>query len=365
MKRISLFFLTILLTTSAVALAEGKAGRDAQRDNQRQPRVWSLRGGGFRGVRLEEVTGETVKRLNLREERGALLTEVLPDSPAAKAGLQKDDVIIRWNGERVDSAMELQRLKRETPAGRSVRIGVVRNGSEIELDMELAEPSSVRVQVAPAGARTISRNFRVRERGRMGIELQGMTSQLSEYFGVPEGTGALVTSVREDSPAARAGIKAGDVILSIGGEKIEGPVGVMRALRQKQEGAVEVKVLRNKQEMSFSVQLEKGANTSEVFLDDDSDQMIIEPFDFSFSMPAIEIPEIEPMVLELPHIKVPGIGPMAIQSPHIEIPAIAPMVIEMPRIEIPAIAPMALPLPRINLSPLRMNLWIPSRGVLL
>ena len=71
--------------------------------------------------------------------------DVVADSPAAKAGLQKDDVIVRWDGEQIESAIQLSRLRRETPPGRTVRLGIVRDGREIEVSVQLGErPQRVR-----------------------------------------------------------------------------------------------------------------------------------------------------------------------------------------------------------------------------
>src|SRR5262245_61637119 len=86
--------------------------------------------GGYLGVYLEEVTPERTKELNLKEERGAIVMKVVADSPAEKSGLKENDVIVSFNGRRVDSVRELQRLLNETPADRSVQIEVIRGGAK-------------------------------------------------------------------------------------------------------------------------------------------------------------------------------------------------------------------------------------------
>ena len=83
-----------------------------------------------------EATRDTVQRLKLREERGALIEEVTAGSSAAEAGLLSNDVIVKWDGESIESAREVSRHIRETPAGRSVRLGVIREGREIEINVK-------------------------------------------------------------------------------------------------------------------------------------------------------------------------------------------------------------------------------------
>ncbi|HST21002.1 MAG TPA: PDZ domain-containing protein, partial [Blastocatellia bacterium] len=247
MKRSLIFCLAVLLAGSSVAFA-----REFDQDRNDRPRRTTLPNSGFLGVDLAEVTNDVVGRLKLREERGALITSVTTDSAASKAGLQKDDVIIKWNGETMESPGDLSRHIRKTPVGQSVKLGVMRDGREIEVnatmgDREeyLSERSKVRDQIreqarqAREQAREQSRQAReqvreqsqqIRERVRqasrvvvregrnyrMGISLQSMSPQLAEYFGLKDRNGARVVFVHPDTAAAKAGIKAGDVILSIG-----------------------------------------------------------------------------------------------------------------------------------------------------
>src|SRR5712692_9786040 len=98
--------------------------------------------GGYLGVYLEEVTPERNKELGLREERGAIVMKVVAGSPAEKSGLKENDVIVSFNGRRVDSVRELQRLLSETPPERTVQIEVIRGGSRQMLAASLAKRSA-------------------------------------------------------------------------------------------------------------------------------------------------------------------------------------------------------------------------------
>jgi serine protease Do len=261
----------------------------------------------YLGVLVDEVTPEVAKRLNLREERGALVTDVVADSPAAKAGLRKNDVIIRWNDLSVESAMQLVRLLRETPAERIVKLMVVREGRDVEVNVKLAARSE-RMPISVLG--------RGLKRGYMGADLMGLTPQLAQYFGLPDASGALVVSVKENTPAARAGLKAGDVILSIGGEKVNRPSDVSRILWAKAEMQIEVKVMRNKQEQTLTLQLEKTERRPGLIL-----ELLLES-------PGMVMPEMEGFVLRLPEITIPPIQlnlpPFKLTAPRIDIPRLTP-----------------------------------------
>jgi serine protease Do len=376
MKR-SIFCLAALLVCSSVSsewagiLASSHPNESDQQTVERPRRV-QVSAGGFLGVELGEVNSEVVQRLKLREERGALIEGVTAGSSAAQAGLQKDDVIVKWDGESIESARELSRHIRETPAGRAVRLGVLRGGREIEVNAKMGERTSVlnairvtrptpvaRVRVRPEIA-----GVRVRDGVRLGAQLQSMTTQLAEYFGLSKRTGALVVFVFADSPAAKAGLKAGDVILSIAGETVENPMDLRRILTTKSEGSVEMKVLRDKQEQTLAVHVEKG--TSSWLLEpEDSDEVVAVMSPISIALPKIDV---RPAVISLPKIKLEqmtiqmprvNIAPIVVPSMNIQVPQIdvEPMKIEIPRIDL---EPMKIEVPRINLAPMKIQI-LPRR----
>jgi S1-C subfamily serine protease len=212
------------------------------KDVKREVRV-RIGGGASLGVSLEEVRAEDVSRLRLAEERGALVKSVEKDSPAAAAGLQEDDVVVSYQGQPVHSAAQLSRLVRETPGGRKVALEVSRNGAtqtlsatlrqgrpwlapgdfDFDIDVpipaiDVRPPRPPRAPRAPRPPKAELFDYDLRDFGewfggrpRLGLSYQELTEQLARYFKV-EG-GLLVTSVNEDSPAAEAGVKAGDVIV--------------------------------------------------------------------------------------------------------------------------------------------------------
>lgn len=354
MKRALIFALGALLVIGATA----QAGPYEQ-DKTDRPRRIALSASGFLGVEIDEVTRDVAGRLRLGQERGVLITGVTGDTAAAKAGLQKDDVIIKWNGEPIEGTRELGRHLRETPAGRTVKLGVLRNGSEMEIAVTLGERAAyirpLRVtEIAPrayvARPATAAR-VQVRQGYPLGISLQSMSPQLAEYFGLQNRNGALVTFVHPDSPAARAGIKAGDVILSVGGEAVENPLRVVQALRGKGEGAVEVKVMRDRKERSLTVQLDKKTSFN-WSPDDDVDVVIAEAAGEPFVVGPIDIKPLRFAPVVVPRIKFAPLPPVAVPEINIA-PVVVPPVRIAPRALPPIrIAPVVVPrlvMPRIDI----------------
>lgn len=262
------------------------------------PQAFTLSGfgeGGYLGVFLEEVTPDRAKELGLSEERGAIIMKVVKDSPAEKAGLKENDVVVSYNGRRIDTMGEFQRLLGETPADRTVTIEVVRGGNRQNLTATLKKRSQSMTLFKPGfneqfwkenqeamkkAQEDMKKNLELYKKiprdfgnfafvapgewalfygDRLGIGVESLTSQLGEFFGVKDGHGVLVTDVRENSAASKAGLKAGDVIIAVDNEKVDN-VGVLRnELAKKQEGTVAIKVIRNRSEQTINVTLEKPA----------------------------------------------------------------------------------------------------------
>jgi len=231
-------------------------------------------GGSWLGVETQEVTSEKAKSLKLSSERGALIGKVLPDSPAAKAGLKENDVVTEINGQRVEGTAQFRRMIREIPGGRTVQLSVWRDGKQQTVTATLGkseERHSAMMKVSPQAFA-----FRVPEmpeipdvhnfewnggmllagKPRLGIDAEDLTGQLGAYFGVPEGEGILVRNVNADSPAEKAGVKAGDVITSFNGERIR-TAGELREKLAGIEGgkSITLGVLRNKSEVKLTVEL--------------------------------------------------------------------------------------------------------------
>jgi C-terminal processing protease CtpA/Prc len=238
------------------------------------------------GVETHEVTADKAKELKLSAERGVLLGKVVPDSPAAKAGLKENDVVTEINGQRVEGAAQFHRMIHEIPAGRSIQLTVWRDGRAQTISATLGKSEERRhamKMVAPTPGTFAFRMPEIPEippmewnggmpfggQPRLGIDAEEISGQLGAFFGAPGGEGILVRDVNSGSPAEKAGVKAGDVITSLNGERIR-TVGELReklsAKHDDKDRTVKLGILRNKSEISLTVELPAPAAHSKRFI---------------------------------------------------------------------------------------------------
>lgn len=226
------------------------------------------------GVSIREVTQDDVTKLKLPSQEGVIVDQVNKDSPAEKGGIKAGDVIVEFDGQKVRSLRQLTRLVRETPAGRTVKVAVIRDGRRTELSVAPEERSfglldERRTRDLEDKLGNLERNFRytlplelppgARLRGwgafgagRFGMTVEDLTEQLAAYFGAKDGV--LVRSVNEDSPAAKAGVKAGDVITSFDGETVKSSSEFSRmAWRAKEGEAVSLGILRDRKSITLKL----------------------------------------------------------------------------------------------------------------
>ena len=236
-------------------------------------------GSGWLGVETHEVTADKAKELKLSAERGVVLGRIVPDSPAAKAGLKENDVVTEINGQRVEGAAQFRRMIHEIPAGRSIQLTVWRDGRTQAISATLGkseERHHAMKMVTPSPGTFAFRMPEIPEippmewngamlaggQPRLGIDAEDLSGQLGAFFGAPDGEGILVRDVNSGSPAEKAGVKAGDVITSLNGDRIR-TVGDLReklsAKRDDKDRTVKLGVLRNKSEISLAVELPAAA----------------------------------------------------------------------------------------------------------
>lgn len=229
------------------------------------------------GIGVADVTPEKAKALKLKDERGAEVTMVMENSPALKAGLRPGDVILDFNGKPVQGREHLQQLVGETTSGTDVKIGIWRNGQAMTL---MATTARATVIETPGGMIDIggvtvtippmppmppmpSVNIDIPtivtmvHSSALGLDEESLQpdGQLAEFFGVKDGV--LVKSVAHDSPAEKAGLKAGDVIVKLGDAKVSSTRDIAAALRAAlPDRGLPVTVVRSKKEIALSVTLE-------------------------------------------------------------------------------------------------------------
>lgn len=230
---------------------------------------------GWLGVEIEEVTPERAKDLKLAAVRGVVVQQVEADSPAAKAGLKQNDVILQYDGHGVEGTVQFRRLVRETPPGRAVNVEVSRNGATQTLSVQITDRNAYyekRMRGAiPEFGKSFSfhvPNFEMNMPGNrtfmwmsggpaLGIEAEDLSGQLGAYFGAPNNEGVLVRSVNADTPAAKAGLKAGDVIVKLDGTAMKSVSELRDDLREKRDQkSITLGVLRRGSQVNLTVQLE-------------------------------------------------------------------------------------------------------------
>lgn len=215
----------------------------------------------YLGLGLREIGPDRAKALSLPEEAGVEITQVYANSPAATAGLMAGDVVFEYNGQRVEGMEQFARLVRETPPGREVKLQIFRNGATQTIAMRvasrppgvLAAPPAPGARLAPVPELSVL-PFSTYAGAVMGLETEAVSGQLADYFGVKEGV--LVRSVNKNSPAERAGIKAGDIITRIGDANVASPVEMASQLRSRRGQSVSVTLTRDRRETTVNVTLQ-------------------------------------------------------------------------------------------------------------
>ncbi len=244
-------------------------------------------GGGWLGVGVSEVSVDKMKALKLPEERGALLGKIVPDSPAAKAGLKENDVVLEINGQRIEGTEQFRRIVREIPAGRTANLTVWRDGRSQNIKVTVGKQEAGNMKVFADGPKSFAfkmptmpampdlsglehlRTFSMISPGRpiLGIDAENLEGDFGNYFGAPDGEGVLVRGVFANSAAAKAGLKVGDVITSLNGERIHNASELREKLMTSHEAkSIQLGVLRNKSAVTLTVELPQQKEEEEHFL---------------------------------------------------------------------------------------------------
>lgn len=233
---------------------------------------------GYLGVDIHDIDNDRATVLKLKDLHGAEIVTVDHDAPANKAGLKIHDVVLEMNGQHIEGAEQMRRILRETPPGRTISFVVSRDGQQLTIPVQLGDRAKVEAKawsqhftvpdpedptvmqglVAPQPSRNSGRSgfFGVFTTSSLyiGAEVDVLSTQLASYFGVSDGTGLLVKSVDENSPAATAGLKAGDIITKVNNDNMASRADWLKSLHNNRGKQVQLTVMRNKKEQTLSMQ---------------------------------------------------------------------------------------------------------------
>ncbi len=224
------------------------------------------------GVYLQDINRDIKEAMDLESKRGALIAGVVEESPAEEAGIEEEDVIVEFDGEKVRSSSSLTGLVKKHSPGDEITLKVVREGKEKKIIVTLGkrpkEEFIYEYDVEPLlglkkGKSPEAYFFSFYSGSRIGVKVQGLSEQLGEYFGVEDAEGVLITEVEENMPAEKAGLKAGDVIVEADGDEIDDTQELREIISEKEEGdKVEIKVIRDRSARSFEVEVEESETWS-------------------------------------------------------------------------------------------------------
>jgi serine protease Do len=227
---------------------------------------------GWLGVSIEEVSQQKAQELKLPGVYGVLVMGVGADGPAAKAGLKNGDVMTDYDGQRVEGVIEFRRLVRETPPGRTAKVTVWRDARSQTISVEVGKNpapnqenpfQSIMRRFGNPGADTFPFGATLPATPMLGITGEDLSGQLGKYFGAPDGEGILITNVESNSPAAKAGLEAGDVITKVDGNHVRTLAELRDQLRGKRGAtSVTLGLLRKGNEISVNIEPRRGRSAT-------------------------------------------------------------------------------------------------------
>jgi len=244
---------------------------------------------GYLGVNVRDVDPVRAQKERLSSPFGAEIVSLDHDAPAAKAGVHSGDIIQAINGQFVTDAAALTRLLRDMPVGKFIDLQIVHNAKIERVHLQLADRAALvehawahhfhvpipepapmvqgfAVNHSYAGDGAPSESEAPDPQAYVGALVEPLTPQLAKYFGVRAGNGLLVRSVEDKSPAANAGLDAGDIIVTANGMPLETPADWVQTLRANAGHPVAIMVLRNRKVLTLSITVDARITQSELVI---------------------------------------------------------------------------------------------------
>lgn len=262
--------------------------------------------GPWLGVQIEKISAKMLTNLGL--EYGVQINKVIKDSPAEEAGLESDDILLTLDGEKLNDPDQLVKLVKSRKIDAKVKLEYFRAGKKYTTSAVLArneaKPMVWNIKKHPGEVAMPV----MEKKAWLGVRSENLNDQLREFFGVKDESGVLVKEVIKDSPAEKAGIKAGDVIIRVADRKITSTRDLVRTINYyNPDEKIELTLIRDKKEKSLKAQLgETGGKHSFLFSGD--------------GMENFTMPDIEQFDIEVPEIEVPAEIEMDIKADDISAP---------------------------------------------
>jgi serine protease Do len=214
---------------------------------------------GWLGVQIQQMTPEIASSLGLPSERGALVSDVTANSPAARAGVKQGDVIVKYNGHEIDKLHDLPRLVAETTINSKADLTVWRNGHDEDLQVNVGQMPNEKQQVA-GNEQDQQQQAGPEKSSALGLQLGRLDASTRKQLGLKgEVKGVVVTQVSPDSPAAELGVQPGDVIMAINQQPVATPRDAAQRLRQaKEKGDRHLLLLLNRHGVNEYIGLSVG-----------------------------------------------------------------------------------------------------------
>jgi serine protease Do len=204
---------------------------------------------GWLGVSIQPLTPELAKSFGLKEPKGVLIADVVKDSPADKAGLASGDVLLEFDGKKVDAPQDLQKIVAVTAPGKGVPVKVWRDKGEKTLDIKIGETPEETAQLEPSG----------KGKSLLGLETRPITPEIARQLNLRTTEGVVVARVEEDGPAAEAGLQRGDVIREVNRQRIRSVPDYERVTQSLKPGdRVTVLLQRGPQSLYVAFTVAKG-----------------------------------------------------------------------------------------------------------
>jgi len=213
---------------------------------------------GWLGVSVQDMTPGLAKSMGVSAKEGALVNEVIDDSPADSAGVKDEDVIIEFNGKTIGDADDLVHEVRKLDPGTKASVVLMRDNDRKTLQVAVGRtPRHPRVQAFAPMPPLKPRMRMMFHHNALGMELQDLNEQMGEYFGAPDREGVLITEVEKGSAGDKAGLKAGDVITKAGNQRVREIDDIWDEVEEYEDGqTVDFEILRRGSRQTIKVEIE-------------------------------------------------------------------------------------------------------------